>query len=211
MNAFTFGRGMQVKKDGTKDEITRVAGEAYDRGEFDALSMRALAAKVGMTPANLYTYFASKEDLFYALMVERQAKRLETLYREMDRGVSGRDMLERYARAYLAYARREPEELRKGLEWFVRGGDAGKISPEVERERDALLTRLTDRFLGAVRLGMKDGTIDPSYDPVEIMKVFTMTLRIVLNEVAVLKMEGDALFETFLDAMLGGFGERRKK
>lgn len=50
--------------------ILEVAGEAFDRLGYDAISMAWLAERAGLAKGTLYLYFPSKEALFLALYLE---------------------------------------------------------------------------------------------------------------------------------------------
>ncbi|MFC6489493.1 TetR/AcrR family transcriptional regulator [Nitratireductor sp. GCM10026969] len=54
--------------DKTRAAITEAALELIARHGFEAMSMRRLAARVGVQAAAVYRYFPTKEDLLYALM-----------------------------------------------------------------------------------------------------------------------------------------------
>jgi AcrR family transcriptional regulator len=54
----------------TIDEIKQVARDQMAREGAAALSLRAVAREMGMTPSALYRYFSSREDLLSALYVD---------------------------------------------------------------------------------------------------------------------------------------------
>src|SRR3954447_10107169 len=51
-------------------DILDAARERIEGGSYLALNMRDLAAAAGLSPATLYSYFATKEELFVTLYVE---------------------------------------------------------------------------------------------------------------------------------------------
>jgi AcrR family transcriptional regulator len=55
------------KKDRTRGEILEAAWELARRDGIGSISLRELAAKVGMRAPSLYTYFPSKNDLYDAM------------------------------------------------------------------------------------------------------------------------------------------------
>lgn len=203
INAFSFN-AMQTKKTCVKERILAAAREAFQAGAFDSVSMRSLARAAGISPGNLYTYFGGKEDLYYVLLCEEQDRRLESMFERIGARDSGRGKLEAYAEAYYDYALAKPEVFRKDLEWFVRGGDEGRISPGVLEELAESRRLQAERFLQMVREGQADGSLAPDLDPVLFMKHYTMCLRLVINETAVLGCEPKPFFEAFVRLIMDG-------
>ncbi|MBX3014585.1 MAG: TetR/AcrR family transcriptional regulator [Caldilineaceae bacterium] len=69
----------------------------------DHLSMRSLAAAVQTSPANLYEYFAGKDEIIYELhaqLIEELAQHLE----QVDASLSPLDYLEQVGYTYLTFA-----------------------------------------------------------------------------------------------------------
>ena len=52
----------------TRERVLKVALSLVDRGGLDALSMRRLAAKVGVEAMSLYNHVKNKEDLYDGLV-----------------------------------------------------------------------------------------------------------------------------------------------
>jgi AcrR family transcriptional regulator len=67
--------GSTSKEETTRQTILRRASALFASGGFDHLSMRALAADIGVTPAALYHHFTDKEALYTEV--------LERLYRDV--------------------------------------------------------------------------------------------------------------------------------
>ncbi|AOT71611.1 TetR/AcrR family transcriptional regulator [Geosporobacter ferrireducens] len=59
---------MQVLKDDVRNAIHQSALVEFQEKGFKNASMRSIAERGGMTVGNLYRYFNSKEDLFYAVI-----------------------------------------------------------------------------------------------------------------------------------------------
>lgn len=60
----------QHARDVTRRAILDAALELFVADGYPQVSMRNIAAKVGYSPAAIYSYFASKDDIFYALAEE---------------------------------------------------------------------------------------------------------------------------------------------
>ncbi len=60
----------QVRHEQTRREIVSAAWRAARADGLEAVSLRALAREVGMEPQSLYTYFASKNEIFDVMFRE---------------------------------------------------------------------------------------------------------------------------------------------
>lgn len=69
----------------TRARLLQAAGNVFaDRG-YDRASLDDVAAAAGLTKGAVYSSFASKDELFYALMAERIDERLELVAEAVDR------------------------------------------------------------------------------------------------------------------------------
>lgn len=193
---------MQTQKADVRSRILDAAREEFRNDAFDGLSMRTIARRAGVTVGNVYRYFQGKDDIFYVLLMEEQERRLDAMYGYIDAGTSGMDKLRRYGLAYLDYVRQNPGEHRKAMECFVRGGGEEKVSPAVLDEMAVDRRARCDRFMAIIREGIADGTVDPGVDPMSFMKQFSMSIRLVLHEVVVLRFEPEEFYLSYLDLIL---------
>ena len=83
-------------------EIKAVARRQLDDGGPGAVSWRGIAREVGMSPASLYTYFASLDDLYTALIADSFANHAAALQRAVD-AMHGRPLVDRLYAAKIAY------------------------------------------------------------------------------------------------------------
>lgn len=58
---------MQFQKDDIREKILAAAGETFLKQGFGKASMREIAKNAGISTSNMYNYFKSKEELFYAI------------------------------------------------------------------------------------------------------------------------------------------------
>jgi AcrR family transcriptional regulator len=61
----------------TRARVLQAAGEVFAKRGYDRASLDDVAAAAGLTKGAVYSSFASKDELFYALMRERIGERLE--------------------------------------------------------------------------------------------------------------------------------------
>jgi AcrR family transcriptional regulator len=94
-----------------RDQILAAALRIIRTDGFDALTMRKIAEAIEYSPAALYLYFASRDEIAVALVRDG----FGTLVRDMAPAAAIADPLERLhaiGRAYIGFAQREPETYR---------------------------------------------------------------------------------------------------
>jgi TetR/AcrR family transcriptional regulator, mexJK operon transcriptional repressor len=67
-------------KDARRQGILEIAREIFMEDGYAAASMSAIAARVGGSKGTLYNYFASKEELFQAVIQDQCDRKLAVLY-----------------------------------------------------------------------------------------------------------------------------------
>jgi AcrR family transcriptional regulator len=102
------GQGEQLR-----DEILAAAERILiATNDQSALSIRAIAAAVGVTPPSIYLHFADRTDLVFAVC-ERQAEQLESAMDKAAEGVADPwERLRRRGYAYLRWGLENPEHYR---------------------------------------------------------------------------------------------------
>jgi len=71
---------MRVKTEEKRRAILEAAKSVFLERGYGAASMSEVAARVGGSKQTLYSYFASKEDLFVAVMLEKGARMIDPLF-----------------------------------------------------------------------------------------------------------------------------------
>jgi TetR/AcrR family tetracycline transcriptional repressor len=157
----------------TEGDILAAAVGLLDRGGADALSMRAVAAAVGVAPNALYTYFRTKTSLMHAVTDELLGQVDRRLL--LDPARSWRERLARYAvevrATLLAHPGSAPLLLNSPLDGphaLAAGeallevlADAGLTGEDAARASYLLMTYV----LGAVAFGVAD--LGPDTDPLD--------------------------------------------
>lgn len=80
---------MRVKTEEKRRAILEAAKSVFLERGYGAASMSEVAARVGGSKQTLYSYFASKEELFVAMMLEKGATMIDPLF---DRFHDNRDL-----------------------------------------------------------------------------------------------------------------------
>jgi AcrR family transcriptional regulator len=162
------GQGEQLR-----EEILGAAERMLiETNDESALSIRAIAAAVGVTPPSIYLHFADRNDLVFAVC-ERQAEQVDQVMEEA--ATAGTDAWDRIRLRGLAY-----------LRWGLANPEHYRIlmmsRPESTPER-FVATRLADTSggLGAVcediGLAAAAGLIAPVDDPAKEAELFWMVIH----------------------------------
>jgi len=169
---------------------------------LEGTSIREIAQRAGYTPGAIYSYFASKEEVYAALLgesLERLNGKVQAAYTQSNGGAAklGRDA----ATAFFDFYRENPRDLDLGF-YLFQGMQPRGLSPELneslnKRLRDALLP--TQEALQA--LGMPADEASG-----EITALFTHTVGLLVlsytGSVRMFKQASQGLFETYLERLL---------
>ncbi|HYR09954.1 MAG TPA: TetR/AcrR family transcriptional regulator, partial [Longimicrobium sp.] len=142
--------------DDIKSRIVAAARALYFERGPEAVTMRAVAERVGVTATALYRHFADKEALLKEVVGEGSRLLGSHLFRALE-APTPLERMRATALAYLDFALAQPQAYRALFEPAAADGDGA--SP-VERQRDAVSRFLRDR----VREAMDAGAIAPG-DP----------------------------------------------
>jgi AcrR family transcriptional regulator len=142
-----------------REEIVDAAREILRYTDLDGLSLRRLAASLGVTAPALYAHVEDKGDLL-AAVAERGLADLVEAFEQVD----ARDPIDRlhaYGRAYVEQAMNDPELFR--VMFVFRPGWVPM--PEMDNELDAATTAF-DQPQVAITEAMERRDIHPDRDPV---------------------------------------------
>jgi AcrR family transcriptional regulator len=76
----------------TRQQLLQAAGEVFAQRGYDRASLDDVAIAAGLTKGAVYSSFASKDDLFYALMRERIDERLALVTEAVERDATVREI-----------------------------------------------------------------------------------------------------------------------
>jgi AcrR family transcriptional regulator len=94
---------------GIKDRILETALQHLIEDGFEHFSMRKLAARLGMTAANIYNYFTNKDELYLLIQTRGFEMLYNFLHEAYKRSVTPEKKLETMIRAYLKFGMDNPE------------------------------------------------------------------------------------------------------
>jgi AcrR family transcriptional regulator len=94
---------------GIKERILEIALQHLIEDGFEHFSMRKLAARLGMTAANIYNYFTNKDELYLLIQTRGFEMLYDFLHEAYKRSADAEKKLENMIRAYLKFGMDNPE------------------------------------------------------------------------------------------------------
>lgn len=146
-------KGLETAKRVRKAALKRFANAGYA-----AVSMREIAADVGVRPGALYNHFPTKQDILKDLMLSHMSELLAAW--EMTDFPDTMDPLERFVRFHIGY------HLERADEVFISYMELRNLEPDnfkaIERERrryEAILTSILEEGAAAGRYKADDARV----------------------------------------------------
>lgn len=136
---------MRVKTEEKRKCILEAAKAVFLERGFLGASMAEVSARAGGSKQTLYSYFASKDDLFVATMLEKGAQIIDPVFSTFETEDDLRAALSRFGRAFLSFV--SSEEVLAFRRMIIAEGarsNLGKLFFENGPKRG--WTRMTARF-----------------------------------------------------------------
>jgi AcrR family transcriptional regulator len=161
------GQGEQLR-----EEILAAAERLLiETNDESALSIRAIASAVGVTPPSIYLHFADRNDLVFAVC-ERQAEQVDRVMEDAARsGTDSWDRIRRRGLAYLRWGLANPEHYR--ILMMSRPG----ATPERFVDQRLADTSGLDAVAADIRMAGSEGIIAEVEDPVKEAELFWMVIH----------------------------------
>lgn len=185
----------------TRDAIVAATRSLIEREGLDAVSLRRVAASLGVTAPALYAHVADKRDLLRAVAEGEFRRLLERFATISDTDPVGR--VRRLSRAYVDHALDSPELFRT-MFLFPPGIDvaapAGEELPLATTAFESAMSALADAVAaGAFR------PVDPLMAALALWAAVHGVAEVALMGFDFDPMTRDALVDTVVDAMITGF------
>jgi AcrR family transcriptional regulator len=142
----------------TRWALVKAAREVFERDGFLDARITDIAATAGVATGSFYTYFASKEDAFAAVIEEVSDEMLHPRLREFADRDDPRGAIEATNRSYLVAYRRNAK-LMALME------QVAQIDEDFLRMRLSRVRAFTDRNAEAIAQLQRRGLADPELDP----------------------------------------------
>lgn len=170
-------------KAGTRERILHAATDLFGVRGVDAVSLDVIAAEVGVAKQTLLYWFASKDDLVQAVLVEAATQLAVTI--EAAIRATGDDPLDRIEAVVRAVFR--PAVRRPAVLGLIR--EVSRLSPAVGERFAATLQPLVDRAIAYLHEEMDRGRVRRA-DPRLIAALCYATVTGIATEPEVLRSVG---------------------
>ncbi len=135
------------RRDQTRRQIIDAAWSLAERDGIGGLSFREVAREVGMQAPSLYTYFASKDDLFDAMFAQGYLE-LEAMIEEATPGIAGLEPVEAVERILVYWIRFCQASLARYQLMFTRAIPGWSPSPEAYSVSQRQFQRMAEDLAG---------------------------------------------------------------
>jgi AcrR family transcriptional regulator len=191
----------QALADVRRELILDAARSVFFELGMEKTSIREIAHRAGYTPGAIYSYFASKEELYGALLgesLDRLNARVEQAIQ--DQGVAS-DALRAAARAFFDFYRENPRDLDLGF-YLFQGMKPRGLTPGLN---EALNARLGNA-LQASQDALQQLGLPPEKAVQEVTALFAHTVGLLVlshtGRIRMFKQASQDLFDTYLEQLV---------
>ena len=145
-------------------QILVTAKKVFIKNRFEGATIREIAAKANLTPAAIYLYYKSKDELYGTILEQIYRKNNDVLHK-VAQHTQGEiiDRLQAVLSTYLKII--VTDKAANLLDIKI---NALKLSTGLRRRLEKLNIEFFDIVIGIVREGIEDGCVDGDTDPVAI-------------------------------------------
>lgn len=191
----------------TREEILDAAEALLAaHGSMDAVSIRMVAAAVGVSPPALYQHFEDKDALFFEVCQRRFAEFGRILLEARAGPGDAAAAVRRCGRAYVDFGLQRPAAYR-----VLFGGLPGRAGVITGRDPEELAgVQAFRQLVGVVEHGVREGSlrpVDPLHAALALWAVVHGLVSLLLMQEDLLLLadvDSEAIIETTLDAALEG-------
>jgi AcrR family transcriptional regulator len=167
------------RRERTRDELVAAADRCFVDGGFHATSLDLIAAEAGYTKGAVYSNFASKEDLFFAVY----ERRVDRVAAEAERLLAEHGMSEALKRLLLAAAQRRGGREDGWLAVFYEFWAHTVRHPELRMRFARIHARVIEPYAEATARLAADGGLELPVDPRGFtVAVYAMSIGLSLEQ-----------------------------
>lgn len=190
----------QALADVRRELVLDAARSAFFELGMEKTSIREIAQRAGYTPGAIYSYFASKEDLYGALLGESLDRLNERVRKAVDASGEGAPRLRAAAIAFFDFYQANPRDLDLGF-YLFQGMKPRGLTPELNDALNArLLQALQPSQAALERMGMP-----PAAALQEVTSLFAHTVGLLVmshtGRIRMFKQASVDLFKKYLEQL----------
>ena len=194
-------RRNQALADVRRELLLDAARSAFFELGMEKTSIREIAKRAGYTPGAIYSYFASKEEVYGALLGESLDRLNESVQRVQRKGPTDVDELRATASAFFDFYQENPRDLDLGF-YLFQGMKPRRLTRELNETLNARLRSSLQPTQDAMeRLGM------PAAKALqEITALFAHAVGLLVlshtGRIRMFKQSSQDLFKTYLERVV---------
>jgi AcrR family transcriptional regulator len=171
----------ETEKELYKNQMIDAAERVFYQNGFENSSMNEIAKESNFTKRTLYKYFASKDDLLFAVLNKGFLQFLTFMKAEISRAERGFDQFHAAIFAYYQFYKNYPETLQL-LRYISQSQAEASDSAQrfVDLKKDIML-----EVIRTIETGQRDGSIRADLDARQTTYSITFVLMGFLNELSV--------------------------
>jgi TetR/AcrR family transcriptional regulator len=203
-------RGPRMPGEDRRRQLLRVAIDSFARNGFSGTKTKDIAAAAGVSEAILFRHFASKEDLYHAILDEKEATLGgERWFVELNELAERRDdrALFRHVASQIIRSFREDAAFHRLL---LYASLEGHLLADLFHERFGL--PMGDFLTRYIALRQKEGAFRECDAEATVMFVIGSTVQYAMTRHVLgakkVKLAEDVMLEQFVDLILGGLKAR---
>jgi len=194
-------RRNQALADVRRELVLNAARSAFFELGMEKASIREIAHRAGYTPGAIYSYFASKEEVYGALLGE-SLDRLNERVAKACAGTEGAHAVRAAASAFFDFYRENPRDLDLGF-YLFQGMKPRGLTPPLN---EALNARLRES-LQPTRLGLESLGMSAAAALREVTALFAHIVGLLVlshtGRIRMFKQASQDLFNAYVDQLLG--------
>jgi AcrR family transcriptional regulator len=181
--------------------LLEAARSAFFELGMEKTSIREIAKRAGYTPGAIYSYFASKEDIYGALLGESLDRLNAAVKRALRKGTTDADALRASATAFFDFYRENPRDLDLGFYLFQ-----GMKPRGLTRELNETLNARLRASLQPTQDAMQHLGMSPSRALQEITALFAHAVGLLVlshtGRIRMFKQTSRDLFDKYLEQLV---------
>jgi len=192
----------QALADVRRGTVLNAARSAFFELGMEKTSMREIAQRAGYTVGAIYSYFASKEEVYGALLSESLERLNAQVQAALSDHTDATEHIQRAATAFFDFYRENPRDLDLGF-YLFQGMTPRGLTPELNEKLNARLRNA----LQPVQDALQTLGLPPERALEEVTALFAHTVGLLVlshtGRIRMFKQASQDLFNAYLQQVLG--------